>query len=370
MQVSKAALVATGALAATAAIGSTPAFAADSEAIPAVAPATVNVLDHQGKHRASDEAMRQLAAHWLTAGPEQAAELPPWVMDDDDSQVVSLGSRSGISLANMQQCGSSVLPILQVDSPNTAMGPCANGNVVVANDGDDSDDSVISILDDTVITAANIQQCGSSVLPILQVDSPNTAMGACVNGNGVAVSGMEPMEPAEPPDGEPGVPYTVTQPMVQGDEEGLEQADVSPDGDDRSVISVLTDSVVTAANIQQCGGSVLPILQVDSPNTAMGACVNGNVVTGGSGNGAGDDDTPPYYDDGDDVTEIANGDSDDRSVISVLTDSVVTAANIQQCGGSVLPILQVDSPNTSMKPCANGNVLVGGGMSKDIPPND
>lgn len=185
MQVRKVAVVATGALATAAAIGSTPAFAADNAGTPEVAPATVGVLDYEGKHRASDEAMREVAEYWLTAAPEQAWTAP-W--EQEPPQILSVGSGSAASAASWQFCGSSgvagVGGTVPVASPNTVLGDCNNGNIDINGDGGDA---LFSFLDNTALSLAPWQICGSSVVAgvggTVPIASPNTVTGDCNNGN-------------------------------------------------------------------------------------------------------------------------------------------------------------------------------------------
>jgi hypothetical protein len=186
MQVSKVAVVATGALATAAAMGSTPAFAADSEGSAAVAPATVGVLDYDGKHRASDEAMRELAQHWLAVAPEQGRDAP-W--DFEPPQLLSVGSGSALSALSWQICGSSVVAgvgaTVPIASPNTVLGDCTNGNIDIEGNG--GDDAIISVLDSTALSLLPWQICGSSAVAgvgaTVPVASPNTVHGDCTNGN-------------------------------------------------------------------------------------------------------------------------------------------------------------------------------------------
>jgi hypothetical protein len=342
MQVSKVAVVATGALATAAAMGSTPAFAADSEGVPAVAPATVGVLDYEGKHRASDEAMRKLAEQWLTVAPEQTA---PW--EQEPAQVLSLGSGSALSLAPWQQCGSQG-PFVAggsapISSPATVLGDCSNGNVDVSGDG--GSDAVFSILDGTAVSALSFQQCAAGVggagasMPIA---SPATVGGSCDNGN-VSASSEEMPAPIETPgygygsvvevDGAEAAPAAaeVTEAATAREEQAI-----VPDAE--QVGSAGSGSATSWMSWQQCGspgpfvaGGSAP---VSSPTTVLGDCSNGNI----------------------DIT----GDVSD-AVFASLDRSAMSVASFQQCGSGVGGGIStpVASPATVGGSCANGNISVG-----------
>jgi hypothetical protein len=185
MQVRKVAAVATGALATAAVMGSTPAFAADSQGgAVQVAPAIAGVSEYAGKHRASDEEMRQRAEQWLT--PEQGSVIY------QPQPLLSIGSGSVISVDPTQDCGSNFNPgYVGFGSPNVVKGDCDNGNILIEDNGQRA---LISILDRTAISLFPTQTCGSDFgyngLP--SFGSPNAVLGDCSNGNIAIVSDFNP----------------------------------------------------------------------------------------------------------------------------------------------------------------------------------
>jgi hypothetical protein len=374
MQVSKVAVVATGALATAAAIGSTPAFAADSEGAPAVAPATVGVLDYEGKHRASDAAMRELAEQWLTVAPEQAWSAP-W--EQEPPQILSVGSGSALSALSWQICGSSVVAgvggVVPIASPNTVLGDCTNGNVDVKGNG--GDDALFSVLDNSVVSLAPWQFCGSTgvagVGGAVPIASPNTVTGDCTNGN-IAIdttddeNGTEYPEYPEYPDTPeyPEYPETPEYPEYPeypgnggnggngehpdpgyGYYESVEEQAIMPseapwEQEPPQILSVASGSAASAASWQICGSSTVAgvggTVPIASPNTALGYCTNGNIDIHGNG---GDD-----------------------ALFSLLDNSALSVAPWQICGSSVVAgvggTVPLASPNTAAKDCTNGNIKI------------
>jgi hypothetical protein len=377
MQVSKVAVVATGALATAAAMGSTPAFAADSEGTPAVAPATVGVLDYEGKHRASDEAMRELAEQWLTVAPEQTWSAP-W--EQEPPQILSLGSGSALSALSWQICGSSVVAgvggVVPIASPNTVLGDCTNGNVDIKGNG--GDDALFSILDNSAISLAPWQLCGSTAVAgvggAVPVASPNTVTGDCTNGN-ISIDttgddeGDHPEYPEYPeypntdptyPDTDPTYPdtdptYPDTDPTypdpagydyyVAETATAVEEQTVVPgsapwEQEPPQVLSVASGSAASGASWQLCGSSAVAgvggTVPIASPNTALGDCTNGNIDIHGNG---GDD-----------------------ALFSVLDNSALSVAPWQICGSSVVAgvggTVPIASPNTAAGDCTNGNISI------------
>ncbi|HEY8471458.1 MAG TPA: hypothetical protein VIL37_02345 [Natronosporangium sp.] len=349
MQVSKVAVVATGALATAAAIGSTPAFAADSEGAPAVAPATVGVLDYEGKHRASDEAMRELAEQWLTVAPEQTWSAP-W--EQEPPQILSLGSGSAVSLAPWQQCASHgpflVGATVPIASPATVLGDCQNGNIDIANGGSDA---LFSILDGTAISALAFQQCGSGVGGVgigVPIASATTVGGDCKNGNITIGEEDEPEYPVYPSD-DYYYPFDVAAAQadptaVQAAESGREEQTIVPsqapwEVEPPQILSAGSGSAVSALAWQQCashgpfiGGLTVPIA---SPATVGGDCKNANI----------------------DI----NGEPSD-ALFSVLDHSALSVLPFQQCGSGVGGLgisVPVASPTTVGGDCKNGNISIG-----------
>jgi hypothetical protein len=338
MQVSKVAVVATGALATAAAIGSTPAFAADSQGAPEVAPATVGVLDYEGKHRASDEAMQKLAEYWLTAAPNQTWSAP-W--EQEPAQVLSLGSGSALSLVPVQQCATSgplgLGASAPISSPSTVLGDCRNGSVHAGGGGSDS---VLSVLDGTAVSALPLQQCGTGggVLGLAApVASPATQGGSCSNGNVSAdMAGGEA-------DG-PGYTYQVE--VTEGADASAPVAETASADPEQAMVAaedaaqVLSAGGGTAASVlpwQQCastGWALGAAAPISSPLTVLDGCRNGNIAVHG---------------------EPGDG------VFSALDASALSVAPFQQCGsggGVGTAALPVASPLTVAGGCANGNVNI------------
>ncbi|MGH3679711.1 MAG: hypothetical protein ACRDT2_05545 [Natronosporangium sp.] len=384
MQVRKVAVVATGALATAAAIGSTPAFAADNAGTPEVAPATVGVLDYEGKHRASDEAMREVAEYWLTAAPEQAWTAP-W--EQEPPQILSVGSGSAVSALAWQLCGSNAVAgvggVVPIASPNTVLGNCTNGNIDIADANNDDDDALLSVLDDSAISALAWQICGSTVVAgvggAVPFASPNTS-GGCDNGNiSIGEEGMDNGYPhpgngkhngkhngngtyngnggdADPngygyhdPGDDPG-----DDPGYTGDDPGYYEADDAEpagaaeqlgssapwDQDPPQILSVGSGSAASAASWQFCGSSgvagVGGTVPVASPNTVLGDCNNGNIDINGDGGDA---------------------------LFSFLDNTALSLAPWQICGSSVVAgvggTVPIASPNTVTGDCNNGNISIG-----------
>jgi hypothetical protein len=389
MQVRKVAVVATGALATAAAMGSTPAFAADSAATPEVAPTTLGVLDYQAKHRASDEAMRQLAEHWLAVTPEQTWSAP-W--DAEAPQIVSVGDGSALSAGAWQHCGSNgpwaAGAVAPVDSPATVLGNCRNGNVHVM--ADDSDDAMFSILDGSAVSALAWQMCGSNGSGAAgantAIASPATVTGNCDNGNiTVHTSEVEdpgngdngnngnngddtdppadypyeqppaenPYEqpPAQNPYEQPPADYPYEQPpaespyQVAPEVAAAEAADqvmaTAPwDQEPDQILSAGTGSAVSTGAWQHCGSSGSWVAgatsPMSSPSTVLGKCRNGNI----------------------DIT----GDGTSDALFSVLDFSAASVASWQMCGSNGVGAGGVNAPMASPATtlgCDNGNVSVG-----------
>lgn len=377
MQVRKVAVVATGALATAAAMGSTPAFAADSTGAPVHVPSVVGVLDYEGKHRASDEAMREAAERWFTTAPE--AWSAPW--EQEPPQILSVGGGSALSALSWQLCGASAVAgvggTVPVASPNTVLGYCGNGNLDVAND---DDDALLSVLDDSAVSALSWQICGSSVVAgvggTVPLASPNTS-GPCDNGN-ISVGGPE-TEPdrdyaddkkgkkgKDGKDGKGGGGYDYHDPAPYGGGNGAGEYPGDKPGDmpgdepggyyesgqaellgmsapweqkPPQVLSVGSGSAFSGASWQLCGStSVAGVggsVPVASPNTTLGDCNNGNLDVHGDGGDA---------------------------LFSLLDHSALSIAPWQICGSSVVAgvggVLPIASPNTVTGSCTNGNISV------------
>jgi hypothetical protein len=370
MQVRKVAVVATGALATAAAMGSTPAFAADSGGVPEVAPAVLGVLDYEAKHRASDEAMRQLAEQWLTVTPEQTWSAP-WAQEPP--QILSIGNNAAVSALATQFCGTTAVlglgTALPVASPNTVLGDCNNANIAIEDDGDDA---LFSILDNSALSIAPIQVCGSTGVAgaglVAPIASPNTVWGDCNNGN-IVIAEDERDRRHDKKDnkkhdrkhdrkhdkrkpGGDGYRYHESNVTEAGNAEagnaeaatarsenfGLEFPwEVEPP----QILAAGNGSAVSAAPVQLCGSTVVvgagTAAPIASPNTVFGDCNNGNIKIHG--------------DDGD-------------ALFSLLNNSAVSTAPIQTCGTSGVAGIgiaaPIASPNTVIGDCNNGNILIRG----------
>jgi hypothetical protein len=195
MQVRKVAVVATGALATAAAMGSTPAFAADNQATPEVAPVTAGVFDSQSRFRASDEAMREVAEFWLTRTPEGWSQPGA----QGAQQILSVGDDATVSALSWQFCGSSasagVGVVVPVSSANTVAGSCSNGTGGPDGGSGGSSSALLSALDEPVIDALTWQVCGSTAVAgvggAVPIASPNTVP-SCDNNGG---NGDDPPTP-------------------------------------------------------------------------------------------------------------------------------------------------------------------------------
>lgn len=109
--------------------------------------------------------------------------------DTDKAQgLVSAGSGSAIIAAPWQVCGSAAVAgvggVIPVQSPHTMLGDCNNANAHIRQD---DPTAVVSALDNSHITAAAWQVCGSDSVAgvggVISVGSPNIAYGDCNNAN-------------------------------------------------------------------------------------------------------------------------------------------------------------------------------------------
>lgn len=379
MQVRKVAIVATGALATAAAMGSTPAFAADTAGAAEVAPATVGVLEYQGAHRASDEAMRELAEQWLAATPEQTWSAP-W--EQEPPQILTIGTGSAASVGAWQQCASHGPFIgglsVPVASPATVLGDCRNGNIDIAQGG--SSDALVSILDNSALSLAAFQQCASGVGALgatVPIASPMTVTGSCDNGN-ITIGtpeedngydyGYEAPVKQKPAHKKPPAdyPYHKYEP-VEADAADAVEADaadaVEADAVDAAeavvaepeqtvvpssapweqeppqILSAGSGSALSGAAWQQCashGGFILGAsVPLASPATVMDGCRNGNI---------------DIYDEPGDA------------LFSFLDGTAISALAFQQCAsgaGGASATIPIASPMTVVGGCDNGNIRVG-----------
>jgi hypothetical protein len=329
MQVRKVAVVATGALAAAAAMGSTPAFAADS-GVPEVAPATLGAFDYAGKHRASDQAMREVAAQWLTAAPS-------------GPQILSVANGTAVSALATQVCDTTVIAGVGLIAPTMPSDPadCSNGDVSVP--GGATGGGVISALNGSDVDAASVQICDltavvgvGSVIPLPAPASCGTAQYE-PGDPGDPGYPVDPVDPVDPGYGEPGYftlaggsdpsghPASHVRP-VGGAEQGA-MGHMSPP----QVLSLGNGSAISAGATQVCGttakagvGATIPTTASQGPN-----CVNGDVEVPGTGG------------------------SD--AVISILDNSALSVLPVQVCDvaavagiGAIIPV------GSNAAHCSNG----------------
>jgi len=221
MQIGKAGVVAAGALATVAVMGS--AAAATPAANVTAAKATPTTALTMGK----------------VALPTQA----PW--DTVNQPLITIGVGSSGKLAPVQICGSNAVggtgAVGAASKANTVVGDCYNANVLLKQD---TIPGVISILDDTSVQALAWQVCGSNAVAgigaTVAVNTRNTVTGDCYNANNIILG--------------PG------------------------DSTARSLLSLLSGSIVNLAPWQVCGSSAVAgagvVVAANSPTTVLGDCVN------------------------------------------------------------------------------------------------
>ncbi len=222
MQIGKAGVVAAGALATVAVMGSAAAAApAGSDAVAKSTPTTA-----------------------LTMGKAALPMQAPW--DTVDQPLITIGLSSSAKVAPWQICGSNAVggvgAVASASAANTVIGDCYNANVLLKQD---TTPGIISILDDTSVLALPWQVCGSNAVAgvgaTIAAGTPNTVTGDCYNANNIILE----------PDGE------------------------SPN---RSLLSLLSGSIVNVAPWQVCGSSAVAgvgvVVAANSPTTVLGDCVN------------------------------------------------------------------------------------------------
>jgi hypothetical protein len=319
----------------------------------------------------------------------------PW--DQASQSLLAIGSGSVAQIAAWQFCGSSAVGgvvglTLDVDSPNTVFGDCNNGNIKL---NQDTNPALISVLNDTALSIATWQACGSTVGAGIGVinaslQSPSTVVGNCSNGN-IMIGREKPQHDDHEWDGHGdhdggyhksarGGGYhhheessTVTSELVRqatakvskGKKDASTDArtawanrkadgkskNVTPqarnswvapwDQDAQSVVSVGTGSAVTALTWQACGsdsvfGVIGAVVTVTSPATVWGDCDNANV-----------------WIDQDDPTAL----------VSVLDNSRVSIADWQNCGSTTVSGIigvtaNLSSQNTVFGNCNNANTVI------------
>lgn len=336
MQIKKAGVVATGALASVAVMGA-PAAAAPSMDVSALTQASTLNLARGG---------------WSA----------PW--DQPAQSAISVGTGSVAQAAAWQICGSSAVAgvggTLDFTSPNTVFGDCNNGNIKLKQD---TIPAVISVLNDSALSLATWQACGSTVMGgvggTVSLMSPNTVMGDCKNGNIVITHEPSYEESA-----------TVSAELVRAAANKVAGAKAKGSSDARtawatrqaaaktpapqarndwsapwdqepqSAISVGSGSAATGATWQACGSEAVwgvgGVVAGKSPSTIMwGDCDNANV----------------WIDQ-----------QDPTAVISVLDNSRLSVADWQVCGSTTVSgvggTVNLGSPNTVFGSCNNANTVI------------
>ncbi|GHJ45406.1 hypothetical protein Cs7R123_27480 [Catellatospora sp. TT07R-123] len=242
MQIGKAGVVAAGALATVAVFGSAAAAApvagpVSADPVRTAATTLKQAAVQQATARAATQA--RAAVDTVARGPKHEVNQP----------LISIGTGTAITAAAWQTCGAASSQVLAatvaLQSPNTVLGDCANANVLIRQN---QVPGIISILDDTSVNALPIQVCGSNsaVLGVTAaVNSPATVIGDCSNANTLIAAPKQTAEGEQP----------------------------------RSVVSLLSGSVVNAVATQVCGstaGLVGATVALQSPTTVLGDCRNSN----------------------------------------------------------------------------------------------
>lgn len=294
MQIGKAGVVAAGALATVAVLG--------SAAAAAPAPGPVHADPVRTAATTLKQAAVQQAAGQALAAVDAAARGP---QQDVRQPLISIANGTALTAAAWQACGSTSSQVLAASvalrSPNTVLGDCANGNVLIRQN---QVPGIISILDDTSVNALPIQICGSNAAVAgvtAAVGSPATVVGDCFNANTLI---------ADPKRNAQEVP--------------------------RSVLSLLSGSVVNAAAVQVCGSTASIVgvaAAVQSPTTVLGDCYNSNSTI---------------------------QQRKDPAVIPLLSNQVLDILPLQTCASSGLlgqlgPALPLNSPSFVAGQCKSGN---------------
>jgi hypothetical protein len=252
-------------------------------------------------------AVQQAAGRALAAVDAAAARGP---QQDARQPLISIANGTALTAAAWQTCGSTSAQVVSASvafrSPNTVLGDCANGNVLIRQN---QTQGIISILDDTSVNALPIQVCGSTAAiagVAAAVSSAATVIGDCFNANTMI---------AEPKEG----------------------AQESP----RSLVSLLSGSVVNAGAVQICGSTASIVgvaAAVQSPTTVLGDCYNSN-------------------------STIQK--RKDPAVIPLLSNQVFDILPLQTCASSGLlgqlgPALPIGSPSFVAGQCKSGNQNITG----------
>ncbi|WP_020522277.1 hypothetical protein [Catelliglobosispora koreensis] len=336
MQIKKAGVVATGALASVAIMGA-----------PAAAAPSVDA-----------SALTQASTLNLARGGWSA----PW--DQPAQSAISVGTGSVAQAAAWQICGSAAVAGVGITadliSPNTVFGDCNNGNIKLKQD---TIPAVISVLNDSALSVATWQACGSTVMGgvggTVSLLSANTVIGDCKNGNIVitrehgyeesATVGAELVRAATNKVAAAKKDAATDARNAWATRQASAKAPAAPQArngwsapweqEPQSAISVGSGSAATAATWQACGSEAVwglgAVVSGQSPSTIWGDCDNANV-----------------WIDQDDPTAI----------ISVLDNSRLSVADWQVCGSTTVSGVGVTanlgSPNTVYGDCNNANTVI------------
>ncbi|MEV0458896.1 hypothetical protein [Catellatospora methionotrophica] len=371
MQMKKAGVVATGALATLAILGA-PAAAAPTDA------SVLGASSTEGKV----SAMRQVGANQLQLARgggswDNDGWDAPW--DIDPQALVSTLNGTVVTTAPFQGCGSTAAfgagAAAPITSPNTLVAggfqvegygdrhddavACANGNTRVTQ----SDEvPLVAIGNNTVVTAAALQACGSTasfaVGVATPITSPNTVIGGCQNGNVEINAEHDGWQESARVEGKNLDQVTARMALASKvaalkDRKSWSRqsaARVTPqargggwdapwDVDPFGLAATANGTAVVTATLQACGSTAPFVVgiaaPITSPNTVIGDCKNANIKI---------------------------DQQDASALVSAANNTAISLANIQACGstmsagvGAAVPIT---SPNTVIGSCFNANTLI------------
>lgn len=361
MQIKKAGAVAVGALATVAAMGA-PAAAATHA---------------QNAGFDKSQAMRAMGAQFLGGGTARWGGWDaPW--DIDPQATLSTGSGSITNANAFQACGSSATNAvgisLATSSPNTLLGDCANGNSDITQN---PNFPVTGVLNDSVTAVLTNQACGSTASFAVGIatalQSPNTVIGDCTNGNvrigvphnddwdgrylrsswnhatesttlevgNAAVVRKGHIAAAQPAPVRAAWAGHNAASAMRGGWAGVQGGgwsapwDVEPFG----LASAQSGSALLTGTNQACGATgvfaVGGAVSTSSPNTVLGDCDNANVW----------------------ITKLGP-----KAATSVSDNSVISALPWQSCGSTSSAgaggAVSLQSPNTVFGNCSNANVTI------------
>lgn len=149
----------------------------------------INVPDGYGENgKASVVRNPSPARAALGRSATEPAAVLSQLADSEPQSLVSAVNGSAVIAAPWQVCGSAAVAgvggTIPVQSAHTMYGDCRNSNVHI---GQEDPVGVVSALDNTVVTAAAWQVCGSDVVAgvggVINAGSPNIVYGNCDNAN-------------------------------------------------------------------------------------------------------------------------------------------------------------------------------------------